>query len=411
MTNFDNLVIIISMPKKKVNYINGVKIITRYSPATIVTTFLTFVLIFIPLTQLLFMLFSLDVNTSIISTFDSTQTTISFTGINAFSGLISLFRFYFLKETDVQMNNFAIYFSKIIDSANTEIANYGIPILIAVFLLFLIAELIVAVIDSVLFVEMLIRGRLNNYKTPKNTAIAIFIFQMFLSAFGPVCVVLSSTYLGFQFDISKSIFPFVYFGIALLDLVIIAIIYVVSFKSAVFVRHVNQFAEEQERIKKESTIPTYNQIPTYNNPQHNSYGPFGNPSYQPPQPIEYQNNANKANPQYRERKGLPADIKEIGDQAFNADLDLQVAIIPNNIKSIGASAFANCINLKVVSIPPSIQNIGYNAFFNCYSLKRINFNGTKEEWKRIQRGSNWLTKAGTTSVVCLDGVVIVNPHH
>ena len=399
------------MPKKKSNEINGVKIITRYSVGTIITTFLTFVLIFIPLTQLLFMLFYVEVNTSIISSLDSTQTVISFSGLDVIWGFVGLLRVYFFNESDAGLNSFATYYSKIIEAVNSEFANYAVVILVGVFLLFLAAELIIAIVDVVLFIEMLFRGRLEDFKHPKNTAIAMFIMQLFFSCFGPVTLALSNRYLGFAFDGSKIIFSFVFFSISFVDFVAMVIIYVACFKGAVFVRNVNQFQEELDHSHRETPIPTYNQFPTYTNPQHTSYGPFVSPSYQPPQQVDYQNNVNRPNPQHRERKGLPADIKEIGDQAFNADLDLQVAIIPNTIKSIGASAFANCINLKVVSIPPSIQNIGYNAFFNCYNLKRINFNGTKEEWKRIQRGSNWLTKAGTTSVVCLDGVVIVNPHH
>ena len=411
MTNLDNLFIINGMSAKKVNSINGVKIIRRYSPATIVTIFLTFVLILIPLIQLFFLMFSLEANSSIIPALDSTQNEVSFSGVNIISGLIDLYKKYFLLRSDVPMNDFATYFSKIIDSANSEFGNYGIPIMIGIFMLFLVVELILAIIDTVVFIELLFRGRMNSYKIPKNTALIMFLMQIFLSMFGLVSLVFSHTNLGFEFDVQKVTMPLICLGVSFLDFVIMLIIYLVSFKDGVFVRHISQFIEEQERIKKESTMPVYNQFPTYGNPQHNTYGPFGSGQYQQPQNNDFSQNSNKNNPQPRERKGLPPDLKEIGDQAFNAELNLEVAIIPNTVKSIGASAFANCINLRVVSIPPSVQNIGYNAFFNCYSLKRINFNGTKEEWKKIQRGSNWLTKAGTTSVVCLDGVVIVNPHH
>ena len=75
------------------------------------------------------------------------------------------------------------------------------------------------------------------------------------------------------------------------------------------------------------------------------------------------------------------------------------------------NVFANCLKLQVVSIPNTVTEIGFNCFFNCVELERINFGGTKEEWKKIRRGSNWLAKAKTTEVVCLDGVVVVNPYH
>ena len=108
---------------------------------------------------------------------------------------------------------------------------------------------------------------------------------------------------------------------------------------------------------------------------------------------------------------LPPDLKSIGGHAFSENQSLVVANIPSEVTKLGASAFSNCLKLKVVSIPTSVKEIGFNCFFNCVSLERINYSGTKEDWKKIARGSNWLAKAKTTEVYCLDGVLIVNPNH
>lgn len=108
---------------------------------------------------------------------------------------------------------------------------------------------------------------------------------------------------------------------------------------------------------------------------------------------------------------LPNSLPNIGGHAFAENQSLVVANIPSHITKLGASAFANCLNLQVVSIPRSVIEIGFNCFFNCASLERINYGGTKEEWRRIKRGSNWLTKAKTSEVICLDGTIIVNPYH
>jgi len=108
---------------------------------------------------------------------------------------------------------------------------------------------------------------------------------------------------------------------------------------------------------------------------------------------------------------LPEKLSSIGGHAFSQNQQLEIATIPNGIKEIGPSAFSNCPNLKIVSIPLTVKKIGYNAFFNCQKLARINYAGKKEEWKNIVRGSNWLTKAGTTTVVCSDGAIKVNPFH
>ena len=114
---------------------------------------------------------------------------------------------------------------------------------------------------------------------------------------------------------------------------------------------------------------------------------------------------------YTESTTLPPNLESIGGHAFSENQNLIVANIPLNITKLGAGAFANCLNLQVVSIPNSVKEIGFNCFFNCASLERINYAGTKAEWRKITRGSNWLAKAKTTEVVCLDGTIIVNPYH
>lgn len=114
---------------------------------------------------------------------------------------------------------------------------------------------------------------------------------------------------------------------------------------------------------------------------------------------------------YEPAIGLPPHLSSIGGHAFSQNMNLVVAMIPNGIKTIGQGAFANCGRLKVVSIPLSVKSIGFNCFFNCVNLQRINYAGTKEQWRHVKRGSNWLTKAGTYTVVCADGAIIVNPYH
>ena len=114
---------------------------------------------------------------------------------------------------------------------------------------------------------------------------------------------------------------------------------------------------------------------------------------------------------YEPSKTLPPNITSIGGHAFAENQNLEVANIPLGIDKLGNGAFANCLNLKVVSLPDSIKEIGFNCFFNCTQLERINFAGTKEQWRHVKRGSNWLAQAKTTEVVCVDGAIVVNPYH
>ena len=114
---------------------------------------------------------------------------------------------------------------------------------------------------------------------------------------------------------------------------------------------------------------------------------------------------------YEPSKTLPPNITSIGGHAFAENQNIEVANIPLGIDKLGNGAFANCLNLKVVSLPDSIKEIGFNCFFNCVQLERLNYAGTKEQWRHIKRGSNWLAQAKTTEVVCVDGAIVVNPYH
>ena len=103
-------------------------------------------------------------------------------------------------------------------------------------------------------------------------------------------------------------------------------------------------------------------------------------------------------------------LKFISGHAYAKNVYLKSATIPEGVDKIGPSAFANCVNLKIVTIPTSVKEICYNAFFNCKSLERIVYSGKKEQWRKVKRGSNWLNKAGTTIVSCVDGAIQVNPY-
>ena len=110
------------------------------------------------------------------------------------------------------------------------------------------------------------------------------------------------------------------------------------------------------------------------------------------------------------RNTLPEGLKSIGGHAFARNTNLEIATISDGIDELGIGAFSNCLKLKVVTIPKSMKKIGPNCFFNTPRLLRINYAGSKEEWRHITRGSNWLAKSKTTTVVCNDGAISVNPY-
>lgn len=109
-------------------------------------------------------------------------------------------------------------------------------------------------------------------------------------------------------------------------------------------------------------------------------------------------------------KDIPAGTRNIGDHAYAGDPALTRANIPEGVTSLGANAFANCRNLETVTIPVTVNKIGANCFYNTRNLKTIRYTGSKEDWRSIKRGANWLVGAGTTTIVTANGAIVVNPN-
>ena len=103
------------------------------------------------------------------------------------------------------------------------------------------------------------------------------------------------------------------------------------------------------------------------------------------------------------------DDCEIGIGAFYACKSLETVKLPGNLKIIPSNAFFNCMSLKEISIPKSVELIEEGAFEACTSLKKINYNGSSEDWNKINFKRNWNSYIKKIKVVCTDKVLeIVN---
>lgn len=83
-------------------------------------------------------------------------------------------------------------------------------------------------------------------------------------------------------------------------------------------------------------------------------------------------------------------------------------IIPSEINgvkitAIGDCAFGWCTSLTGITLPDSVTYIGNDAFQDCNKLEKIDFNGTTEEWSKIEKSYSGLEQVRIT---CTDGTVI-----
>ena len=101
---------------------------------------------------------------------------------------------------------------------------------------------------------------------------------------------------------------------------------------------------------------------------------------------------------------IPSDgsVTSIGYGAFEECANLISITIPDGVTRIGEGAFYRCIGLTSITIPGSVTGIGYSAFYGCASLTSIQYNGTKEQWKAIEKANAW-SNTGDFVVHCSDG--------
>ena len=103
---------------------------------------------------------------------------------------------------------------------------------------------------------------------------------------------------------------------------------------------------------------------------------------------------------------IPNSVTTIGDRAFSYCTGLTNVTIGDGVTSIGAYAFSDCDLLEKVTIGSSVATIEERALYNCKGLKEIEYNGTKEQWNAINKGSEW--KGGSTRsvvVYCSNGEI------
>ena len=81
------------------------------------------------------------------------------------------------------------------------------------------------------------------------------------------------------------------------------------------------------------------------------------------------------------------------------------SIIPKDIIIIAPYAFHDCSDWTSLTISKSVVSICDNAFYACGKLTSITYNGTKEQWNKIERANGWNNFTGDYTVYCTDGEI------
>jgi len=99
------------------------------------------------------------------------------------------------------------------------------------------------------------------------------------------------------------------------------------------------------------------------------------------------------------------NVTSFGDFAFWGCNSLTSIEIPDGVTRIGYATFNGCGSLKFIEIPYSVTNFGDFAFSGCSSLTRINYSGTKAQWKLIMGVDEaWIPTNCT--IHCTDGDIV-----
>ena len=72
------------------------------------------------------------------------------------------------------------------------------------------------------------------------------------------------------------------------------------------------------------------------------------------------------------------------------------------IRQIGAGAFLNLLELEEISMDDTVELIETGAIFGCPKLAKITYNGTKEQWQRVEKRELWHDRE-KLEICCLDG--------
>lgn len=81
---------------------------------------------------------------------------------------------------------------------------------------------------------------------------------------------------------------------------------------------------------------------------------------------------------------LPESLNGVGFQMFYNCTALKEITIPKIVRTIQREMFYNCTNLKKATFSTDLNKIDENAFFGCDNLAQVYYEGTQEQWEKVE---------------------------
>ena len=104
---------------------------------------------------------------------------------------------------------------------------------------------------------------------------------------------------------------------------------------------------------------------------------------------------------------FPNSLEVIGESAF-VFATLREVTLTGNVKNIGKWAFSNCYYIQTITLGSNVETIGYVAFAGCQFLESFTYQGTMEEWNKININTSLFdTKVSMKTITCSNGTVTV----
>ena len=99
---------------------------------------------------------------------------------------------------------------------------------------------------------------------------------------------------------------------------------------------------------------------------------------------------------------IPNSVETIGFGTFHDNKKLKDAKLPRGLEAVSAFMFTGCSQLSEITLSSKCRMIAINAFESCDNLETVNFDGSMQEWQRVDI-RDWNEPIYLCTVRCRDG--------